>query len=225
MSGVSLSRLLLALPGFTALSQTYAPWPVWSGSVAKPVRFAPLAKKAAIKLWHRARDFDRGSHEPGRHGGAVGPTALSVLHALIFDFLNHRTGRLDPSYAAIAAKAGVCVRTVATALQRLRELGILNWVRRCAESWRDGHFVLEQETNAYAVLPESQWRGYRPPPEPPAAPWPDTWGATPPTASALAQAALEGDPAAKAQVLAGNAMTPLERALASFQRSILARDS
>ena len=40
--------------------------------------------------------------------------ALAVLHALIFDFLNHRTGRLDPSYAAIAAKAGVCVRTVAT---------------------------------------------------------------------------------------------------------------
>jgi hypothetical protein len=43
--------------------------------------------------------------------------------------------------------------------------------------------------------------------------------------SALVQAALETDPVAKAQVLAGNAMTPLERALASFQRSILARDS
>ena len=71
--------------------------------------------------------------------------------------------------------------------------------------------MLEQETNAYAVLPESQWRGYRPPPEPPAAPWPDTWGATPPMPSALVQAALEGDPAAKVQVLAVNAMTPLER--------------
>ena len=58
-------------------------------------------------------------------------------------------------------RAGVCVR--ATALKRLGELGILNWVRRCAESWRDGRFVLEQETNAYAVLPESQWRSYRPP--------------------------------------------------------------
>jgi hypothetical protein len=44
-----------------------------------------------------------------------------VLHALIFDFLNHRTGRLDPSYEAIARKAGVCVRAVATALARLRE--------------------------------------------------------------------------------------------------------
>jgi hypothetical protein len=225
MSGVSLSHLLPPLPGFTALASTYAPWPVWSGSVANPVRFAPMAKKAAVRLWHRARGLDRGSHQPGHHGGAVDPTGLAVLHALIFDFLNHRTGRLDPSYAAIAQKAGVCVRTVATALQRLRELGILNWVRRCAESWRDGRFVLEQETNAYAVLPESQWHGYRPPPEPPAAPWPETWGATPPLPSALVQAALETDPATKAQVLAVNAMTPLERALACFQRSILARDS
>ena len=106
--------------------------------------------------------------------------ALAVLHALIFDFLNHRTGRLDPSYAAIAAKAGVCVRTVATALQRLKALGILNWVRRCAESWQDGRFVLEQETNAYGLLPESQWRGYRPPQEPPAPRWPGTWGDPPP---------------------------------------------
>jgi hypothetical protein len=42
---------------------------------------------------------------------------------LIFDFLNHRTGQLDPSYVAIARKAGVCVRAVATALARLRDLG------------------------------------------------------------------------------------------------------
>ena len=27
-----LSHLLPPLPGFTALSRTYAPWPVWSGS-------------------------------------------------------------------------------------------------------------------------------------------------------------------------------------------------
>jgi hypothetical protein len=54
---------------------------------------------------------------------------------------------------------------------------------------------------------------------------PFEWGATPPLPSALVRAALEDDPAAKAQVLAVNAMTPLERALACFQRSILARDS
>jgi hypothetical protein len=220
--------LLPPLPGLTALARTYAPWPVWTGSTTSPVHFAPLAKKTAVRLWHRARDFDRGTHEKGQHGGAVGHTALAVLHSLIFDFLNfgsgRNAGRLDPSYAAIAAKAGVCVRTVAAALKRLRELGILNWVRRCAESWQDGRFVLKQEPNAYGLLPESQWRGYRPPQEPPG-PAPGTWGDPPPILSAVALAALEGDLAGKVQALEANAMTPLERALASLGRALAARDS
>jgi Helix-turn-helix domain len=52
---------------------------------------------------------------------------LQVLHVWIFDFLNYKTGHLDPSYAAIARAANVCVRTVANALKRLRELGLLHW--------------------------------------------------------------------------------------------------
>jgi hypothetical protein len=213
----------LPIPALEA--PTPAPWPVWSGSTTAPIRFAPMAKKAAVRLWYRARDFDRSTHQPGRHGGSVGHTALHVLHSLIFDFLNHRTGRLDPSYEAIARKAGVCVRTVATALKRLRELGLLNWVRRCAESWRDGRFVLEQKTNAYAVLPESQWRGYRPPQEPPG-PAPGTWGG--PVAvvpSAVALAALEADLAGKVQALATDPGDALARALASLGRAFIARDS
>ena len=39
----------------------------------------------------------------------------------------------------------------------------------------DGRCVLDQDTNAYAILPTSQWRGYRPAQEPPA-PQPGTWG-------------------------------------------------
>jgi len=219
-----LSHLLPPLPGFTALARTYAPWPVWAGSVAKPVQFAPMPKKAAVRLWHRARDFDRGTHEPGRHGGAVGHVGLAVLHALIFDFLNHRTGRLDPSYAAIARQAGVCVRTVATALKRLRDLGILNWARRCAESWRDGRFVLEQETNAYAVLPEGRWCGYRPPQEPPG-PLPGTWGEPTPMPSVLAQAALETELRVKVAALASDPKDGLAAALARLGRAFMARDS
>jgi len=185
----SLAYTSPALPGFAG-PQTYAAWPVWSESTAQEIRFQPLPKKAAVRLWHQARDFDRRTHRSGRHGGAVGHSALHVLHALIFDFLNFRTGRLDPSYAAIARKANVCERTVATALKRLRELGILNWVRRCAKSFQDGRFTLEQETNAYAVLPATQWRGYRLPPAPPG-PAPGTWGDPPPLPSLLAQAATE----------------------------------
>ena len=154
--------VLPPLPGLT-LSRAYAPFPVWSGSTTAPAHFGAMPKKQAIRLWHGARQFDRQTHEPGRHGGTVGRTALAVLHSLVFDFLNHRTGRLDPSYAAIARKAGVSIRAASDALKRLRELGLLHRIRRCVEDWQDGQFRLRQETNAYLLLPESYWQGWRPP--------------------------------------------------------------
>jgi hypothetical protein len=180
-----------ALPGFV-LPKTYAPYPVWSESTTKEIKFQGMPKRIATKLWHRARDFDRKTRQKGsgQHGGVLGHTALQVFHALIFDFLNFTSGRLDPSYAAIARKANLCERAVASALQKLRSFGLLNWVRRCAEDWEDGRFVLRQETNAYAILPDSQWRGYTPPVEAPP-PHSDTWGATPPLPSLIAQAAAE----------------------------------
>jgi hypothetical protein len=158
----------------------------------------------------------------------LGHTALQVLHALIFDFLNNASGRLDPSYAAIARKANVCERAVATALKRLRELGILNWVRRCAQSWQDGRFVLEQETNAYAVLPATQWCGYRPPTEAPA-PAAGTWGNPPPMPDVRLQAALEagqgGNLRSVVQVLEHDPKDKLATALARLGRAFMARDS
>jgi hypothetical protein len=216
-----------ALPGFEG-QKTYAAWPVWSESTTKAVRFQPMPKKAATRLWHRARDFDRQTRRPGHHGGSVGHAALQVLHALIFDFLNYTTGRLDPSYAAIGRKANVCERTVATALRRLRELGILNWVRRCAESWKDGRFVLEQETNAYAVLPATQWQGYRPSMEPPA-PMPGTWGDHPPLPSVLAQAIQERQQGGSLRTVIGildsDPTDIVAMALARFGQAMQARDS
>ena len=54
--------------------------------------------------------------------GKVRPkSALAALYALLFDFLNHRTGRLDPSYDAIAAKASCCRRSAVDAIRHLRE--------------------------------------------------------------------------------------------------------
>jgi len=215
----------LPFPAFAGTAQkTYAAWPVWSDSTAKEIKYQPLPRKAATRLWHRARDFDRQTRRKAHHGGAVGHSALQVLHALIFDFLNYASGQLDPSYAAIARKANVCQRTVATAIQRLKALGILNWVRRCAESRReDGRFVLEQETNAYAVLPASQWRGYREPPEapPPAA---GTWGDHPPLPSLLAQAAAERQAGGTMQgvigILDSDPSDALARALARLGRAV-----
>jgi len=166
------------LPGLPVMSeQTYAEFPVWSESSAKPVQFTPLPKKAAVVLWHRARDFDRQTHQPGKHGGAIGPTALQVLHVFLFDFLNYTTGRLDPSYGAIARKANICERAVADALKRLQSLKIITWIRRCSEEWINGRYVRKQQTNAYSLLPTG-WLGYTAPPEMPP-PHPTEWGKAP----------------------------------------------
>ena len=116
-------------------------------------------------------------------------------------------GRLDPSLEAIARKAGCCRRAAVHAIRRLKDLGLLIWQRRCEED-RDeaGRFRLRQRTNAYGLLPTSQWRGYRDTDPPP--PSPDTLGAPErvpdPIEAAVAElahgqrmtslAALEADP-------------------------------
>jgi hypothetical protein len=137
-----------------------------------------MPKRAAVKLYHRARDFERRTRQPGKQDGALGRNGLAVLHALIFDFFNFRTGQLDPGYATIARKACIGIRSVARGLQSLKLAGVLNWLRRCTATFKDGRCVLDQDTNAYAILPSSQWRGYVEPPEAPA-PHTGTWGGHP----------------------------------------------
>src|ERR1039457_1904870 len=120
--------------------------------------------------------------EPARearrcHGGLIGSHVLLVLHSLIFDFLNHSTGRLDPSYNALQRTTRLCRQTVATALARLKQLGIINWIRRCRGARHEcGRCGLGDKTTACSVRPPWQWRDYRDPdsPEPP---HPATWGA------------------------------------------------
>ena len=125
-----MSRRLLMLPVANAISdllpglgvprfaiagsqRTYAPWPVWRDSTTSKVKFMPLAKKQATKLYHKARAFERQTRQRGRQNGALGRNGLLVLHALIFDFLDYATGQLDPSIEAIlAAPEGAQTRTV-----------------------------------------------------------------------------------------------------------------
>ena len=160
----------LGVPKFavTGTQRTYAAWPVWKDSTTAKVRFAPLPKKQATKLYHKARQFERQTRQKGKQDGALGRNGLAVLHALIFDFLDYATGQLDPAYANIARKACRSVRSVARGLANLKLAGVLNWLRRAAET-RDeqGRFCLEQDTNAYAVLPSSQWLGFIDQPEAP----------------------------------------------------------
>lgn len=155
-------------------------WPCWRDSIRHNHKFTPLPKKAAVRLFHKARRFERQTRRPGYQDGAIGRNGILLLHALLFDCLNYASGRLDPSYAKLAEKACISRRSVARGLANLRAAGVLTWVRRCREGEDElGRFRLEQETNAYGVLPPVLWRGFYERPEPPL-PHPTAWGATPP---------------------------------------------
>jgi hypothetical protein len=226
-----LAHLLPALPGLTALSgslKTYAPSPVWRDSTTKEVQWCPLPKRKAVKLWHRARDFERRTRQPGRQDGALGRNGLAVLYALIFDFLDYATGQLDPAIATIAKKANICERSAHRGLANLKHAGVLNWLRRCTESFKNGRFTLEQETNAYAILPASQWRGYEPPADPPQ-PDPGTWGDHPPMPDAVTAAAIEHQAGAGVRSvlreLESDPGNTVAAALARLQRALLAKEA
>jgi len=220
----SIAYALPSLPGFAGL-KTYAAWPVWRDSTTSEVKFQPLPKKEAAKRWHKAKRFDCQTHQPGKHGGAIGRTALEVLRVLLFEFLDYTTGCLEPSYEEIAKKAGVCRRAVAEALRRLKALGLLYWQRRSRpEADGNGGFRLVQETNAYASLPPSQWRGYYEPPTAPP-PAPGTWGDHPPLPDQIAQAAEEmrtqpGAHRTALSLLDADPGDPLAAALARFGRAL-----
>ena len=42
--------------------KTYAAWPVWHDSTTKEVKFQPMKRKEAAKLWHKARSFRAPDH-------------------------------------------------------------------------------------------------------------------------------------------------------------------
>jgi Winged helix-turn-helix DNA-binding len=205
-------------------TKTFAAWSVWRGSTTAEVKFQPLPKKEATKRWHEARRFDRqGGQRPGCQYGAIGRNGLAVLHSLLFDFLNYASGALYPSYAAIAEKANISESSVWRGLKKLREAGVITWLRRCKEEYVDGRFTLSQDTNAYAVLPSSQWRGFNeqaPAPKPE----PGTWGGHQPELSALDLAVSLGregaDLNAKIEALEGAEASPLARALAGLGKAL-----
>jgi hypothetical protein len=186
----SLAYALPPLPGFDS-PKSYATWPVWSGSTTAEIKWPKVIKEAVIEWYHKARRWNAAKEIAGRYGGTLGNSALRVLECLVFDFQNWRTGRLDPSYVHIAAKTGLGRSTVAAALARLKQYGLIHWQQRSNHHWHDGRFELKQITNAYALLPPSQWRGLDLPPDEPPPPDPGTWGDHPPLPSVIEQAITE----------------------------------
>ena len=68
-----------------------------------------------MRLYHKARAFERQTRQQGNRTARSAATVLLVLHALLFDFLNYATGRLDPAIATIARKACISMRAASSA--------------------------------------------------------------------------------------------------------------
>ena len=131
-------------------------WQCWKGSSradtpAAP-KFQPIPKREAVRFYHQAVKLNARTRAKGHQDGRLGRNGLMVLHALIFEFLNHKTGQCDPDYESIAGAAGMSPRSVARGIQKLRAAGLISWVRRCiADTAADGRFMLRQISNAYEI--------------------------------------------------------------------------
>lgn len=114
------------------------------------VAFRRLDREQRARIWFHAQAMEKRTKLPRKHGGVLGDSGLKVLRALLFDFLNMRSGRCDPGHKAIARAANVAVSTVAPALDRLETSGLLRRVRRAYWSRTVlGRKILLQATNAY----------------------------------------------------------------------------
>lgn len=82
-------------------------------------------------------------------------TDVDVLRGLLSFLTDFVTGALFPSYDAIAQAAGVHRNTVGAALHRLKQHGLMSWVRRTTRTGNDGQRgpQLEQTSNAYEFAP------------------------------------------------------------------------
>jgi hypothetical protein len=219
-----LPGLGLPCPAIAGTHRTYAPWPVWSDSTTKTVKFMPLPKKRAVKIFHKARSFERQTRQKGKQDGALGRNGLLVLHTLIFDFLNYATGRLDPAIETIAKRAAISISSAKRGLASLKRCGVLHWVRRAGET-RDeqGRFCEEQDTNAYGIVPPTQWRGFFDPLPDAPPPHGSEWGAVPPLPSLTEQASEElrhGARKTAFSILESDPNDEQAAALASFGRAL-----
>lgn len=90
---------------------------------------------------------------------ASGRAALAVYEGLL-KLLNFKTGRLEVSLEVLTRYSrNYCRSTVAEGIRFLSEHNIISVVRRCVKRViAGGRFVLQQVTNAYALLPPSQWK-------------------------------------------------------------------
>jgi hypothetical protein len=130
-------------------------WRVWRDSFKKHV-FMPLPRKRLREYYRELQAFNI------RTRGAIGGSGMRVAYELIEHFADPETGELTPSKKQIAARLGLCERTIANALDRLKAFGVLDWVRRCIDDVDErGRYQLKQISNAYSIKSPASWKVFK----------------------------------------------------------------
>ncbi len=137
-----------------------APAPVAQGQPYGEFR-RPIDRNDRARIIAAAEALERRTKLPGKRDGAIGQSGLAILRALLFHFLDPKSGQLDPSYKQMRTQTLFCMETISQALKRLAASGILEIQRRMTRRWifvqnaftglfeRRSH--VEQCTNAYMV--------------------------------------------------------------------------
>lgn len=111
----------------------------------------PLDRNQAARILFLAERLDIKSKAKGARNGALGLTGLAVLRALLLRFQNRQNGLCMPSYTALQKATGLCRQTVARALSRLADAGIVAWTRRIVRENVGGIVVTRQSSNVYRM--------------------------------------------------------------------------
>jgi len=92
----------------------------------------PITYEERQKIWNDALEREAASRKPGCQNGDLGKAGLAVLHCLLFDFLNMKTGVCFPRVGTLKEKLQPWYSraSIFRALDRLEAAGVLVRVHR-----------------------------------------------------------------------------------------------
>jgi hypothetical protein len=128
-----------------------------------PGHAMPLDRNAKARIMAYARAWTARNRLSGQHKGPITRAFLNVLHALLWQFHNSRTGCCFPSYERIAEKAECARSTVAEALRVLEWAGVLSWQHRIARVREACTDLLGRTTWRWRIIRTSNAYAFRDP--------------------------------------------------------------
>lgn len=127
--------------------------------VRRDAQFGPVpapvySREAAAEIMKQAREIERGSYAArakGKHGGALGRTAIQLLEWFCFVMWPKARYGMFPSLAHIAEQARMSKDTVVSAIKTLELHGFLTVIRRRKRVQTAFGPKQVQDTNGYAL--------------------------------------------------------------------------